>query len=90
MVETPVDLPMRSSPDTSGLSSDTHSRRRCEKGKAVDGPTPNDKREPSIAESTDSQAMAVMGLLSELGLPPMVASSGVMLERLKETLGGWE
>jgi hypothetical protein len=43
----------------------------------------------SVEESLDSQAMAVMGLLSELGLPPNVAS-GEMLERLKETLGGWE
>jgi hypothetical protein len=90
MVETLVDLPAISSPDTSGLSSDTHCRRRCEKSKAVDGPMPNDECEPLIAESTDSQVMAIMGLLSELGLLPKVESSGVMLERLKETLGGWE
>jgi hypothetical protein len=43
----------------------------------------------SVEESLDSQAMAVMGLLSEIGLPPNVAS-GEMLERLKETLEGWE
>jgi hypothetical protein len=45
--------------------------------------------EMSVEESLDSQAMAVMGLLSELGLPPNVAL-GVMHERLKETFGGWE
>jgi hypothetical protein len=50
---------------------------------------PSGGHEMSVEESSDSQAMAVMGLLSELGLPPNVAS-GEMLERLKETLGGWE
>jgi len=77
------------SPDTSGLSSETRRRRRREKGKALDEPTPKGEREMSVEESSDSQAMAVMGLLSEIGLPPNVAS-GEMLVRLKETLEGWE
>jgi hypothetical protein len=55
----------------------------------LDEPTPSGERETSVEESSDSQAMAVMGLLSEIGLPPNVAS-GEMLERLKETLEGWE
>jgi hypothetical protein len=55
----------------------------------LDEPTPKGEREMLVEESSDFQAMAVMGLLSEIGLPPNVAS-GEMLERLKETLEGWE
>jgi hypothetical protein len=77
------------SPDTSGLSSDTRRLQRRDKGKALDESTPSGEHEMSIRESSDSQAMAVMGLLSEVGLPPNIAS-GEMLERLKETLEGWE
>jgi hypothetical protein len=55
----------------------------------LDEPTPKGEHEMSVEESSDSQAMAVMGLLSEIGLPPNVASEE-MLERLKKTLEGWE
>ena len=54
--------------------------------RVVDKNRTGGKYKPSVAESVDSAALAVMGLLAEVGMPPGVASLEYLLQWLKSTL----
>jgi hypothetical protein len=54
--------------------------------RVVDKDRTGGKYKPSVAESVDSAALAVMGLLAEVGMPPGAASPEYLLQRLKSTL----